>query len=284
MIQKYIHNPHLIYGRKYDLRVYALVTSINPLRVYLHDGSYVRITGRKYKPPSEDKTLMTHITNIHYQQGSGYDLPKSSLQTETRNLMKLSRLMEYYNNHFGNGTSKRVWTVLKRSITSVLLATTAQMRHVECTNCFQLCGVDVVWDKALEKAFVIEVNGHPGVSGGFALADGIPHSIMIPSALRMKGASPLVPAIDLAEFRKQLAENEIEYKEEFTSELGRMIQEYYYRGKFDLTWPLDSRSMDELWYNLTDFDRTMYHTFLLAIQRLKLNTLFQLKRPSFYDS
>ena len=35
LASQYITNPHLIKGHKYDLRVYALVTCLDPLRVGL---------------------------------------------------------------------------------------------------------------------------------------------------------------------------------------------------------------------------------------------------------
>ena len=42
IVQSYLPNPFLIHGYKFDLRVYVLITSFNPLRIYLYKDGLVR--------------------------------------------------------------------------------------------------------------------------------------------------------------------------------------------------------------------------------------------------
>ena len=42
LVQEYLFNPHLLNGLKYDLRVYVLVSSYNPLRVYIYKDGLTR--------------------------------------------------------------------------------------------------------------------------------------------------------------------------------------------------------------------------------------------------
>lgn len=65
LASKYISNPHLINGLKYDLRVYVLVTSFNPLKVYIYDDGLVRFATEKYNnDPNQLSKKFVHLTNF----------------------------------------------------------------------------------------------------------------------------------------------------------------------------------------------------------------------------
>jgi tubulin polyglutamylase TTLL4 len=42
LVSEYVNNPHLINNFKYDLRIYVLVTSYDPLRIYMFGEGLTR--------------------------------------------------------------------------------------------------------------------------------------------------------------------------------------------------------------------------------------------------
>ena len=64
LVSKYLLNPHLIDGFKYDLRIYVLVTSYDPLKVYLFDEGLVRFATERYSTRVDSlKKRFVHLTN-----------------------------------------------------------------------------------------------------------------------------------------------------------------------------------------------------------------------------
>ena len=54
IVSEYIHNPLLLDGYKFDLRIYVALTSINPLRIYTYDEGLVRLATVKYNMDMSD--------------------------------------------------------------------------------------------------------------------------------------------------------------------------------------------------------------------------------------
>jgi len=70
--QKYIEQPELPFGYKFDIRQWVLVTDWNPLTVYVWRQPYIRFAGTKYDASLEDNNQYMHLVNnsiVKYMDG-----------------------------------------------------------------------------------------------------------------------------------------------------------------------------------------------------------------------
>ena len=56
--QRYIENPLLIGGKKFDLRIYVLVTSYRPLKVFVYRHGFARFTTVNYSNEDIDNEVL----------------------------------------------------------------------------------------------------------------------------------------------------------------------------------------------------------------------------------
>lgn len=163
--QTYIKRPLLFDGFKFDLRVYTLITSMDPLRVYVYNEGLVRCATQRYREPSElnlNQKFM-HLTN--------YSINKNSLtysrDQETgskRTFSALNRMLEADGHNVAQLWSN-IDDLIVKTIISAWPALSHSYRvsfplHDDISACFELLGFDIIIDHELNP-FLLEVNHSP---------------------------------------------------------------------------------------------------------------------------
>ena len=96
LISKYIHNPHLIKGCKYILRLYVLVSGLRPLRIYLNKEGLVRIATKKFtldKKHLNDKFV--HLINTGINILNKNNIYSNRFESKDVNKLNFSVYKEY---------------------------------------------------------------------------------------------------------------------------------------------------------------------------------------------
>ena len=64
LASEYISKVHLINGHKYDIRIYVIIASVDPLRIYVYREGQARFASEKYSlAKTKIKDPFSHLTN-----------------------------------------------------------------------------------------------------------------------------------------------------------------------------------------------------------------------------
>ena len=98
VITKYVTNVNLIKNKKYDLRLYILITSLNPLKIYLYKDGLVRIASKKYSLDINsmgDKYI--HLTNTDVNKYNIYYIYPKNYRDENASIWNLKTYQKHLN-------------------------------------------------------------------------------------------------------------------------------------------------------------------------------------------
>ncbi|XP_077410973.1 putative tubulin polyglutamylase TTLL9 isoform X3 [Vanacampus margaritifer] len=152
--QRYIENPYLLGGRKFDLRVYVMVTSYFPLKAWLYREGFARLSSTRFSLSSIDDKYV-HLTNVSVQKTApDYD-PEKGCKWE------LQKLRRYLTAKHG----RQVVEILFKEMDNIFISSLQSVQKIIINDkhCFELYGYDILLDDNL-KPWLIEVNASPSLT------------------------------------------------------------------------------------------------------------------------
>ena len=158
VVQKYVNAPYLIGGKKFDLRLYVLVSSYMPLTVWIYRSGFCRFSTKRYAKVVNGKIddQLMHLTNVAIQKKSeDYDASTGGGKWELLR-MKLF-LMSVYGRERVDKLFHDIHMLILRSLFAV------QQVIIADKHCFELYGYDILFDEDF-KPWLLEVNAGPSMT------------------------------------------------------------------------------------------------------------------------
>ncbi|XP_070542448.1 tubulin polyglutamylase ttll6-like isoform X18 [Ptychodera flava] len=165
LCQQYITKPFLIDNFKFDLRIYVLVTSCDPFRIFVHADGLARFATVKYQEPNGHniEEACMHLTNYAINKHSDNFIRDDDCGSK-RKITTVNRWFE------DNGYDiNKIWGDIDDVIIKTLISAhpilkhnyrTCFPNHMKGSACFEILGFDVLLDKKL-KPWLLEVNHSP---------------------------------------------------------------------------------------------------------------------------
>ena len=276
LISRYVSNPLLIDGFKFDMRIYVAVTCFDPLRIYMFHEGLTRFSTEKYNKSSRFvNNRFMHLTNYSINKKNEHFVQNESAdQDNYGNKWSLSALRNYLRKCGVDVDS--LWRHIKDICIKTLLSiesfvnSACKMFVPSRTNCFELYGFDIMVDDNLHP-WLLEVNLSP------SLATDSPLDMKIKSAV-------LADLFNLAAFRPydrhkfrsdhqsrmtstvrplRQSRRTVQVTDELTNEEARVLKEaedeYERRGGFERIYPCEDTAGYDAFFEVTRPYNSLLH-------------------------
>lgn len=168
VVARYIADPLCIDGHKCDIRIYAAVTSFDPLIIYVYEEGLVRIATVRYDNNAENLwNPCMHLCNYSINKyHTDYIKSSNAGDEDVGHKWTLSALLRHLRNQ-GCNTELLMLNIEDIIIKAIFACTqpivsACRMFVPSIVNCFELFGFDILIDDTL-KPWLIEVNLSPSL-------------------------------------------------------------------------------------------------------------------------
>ncbi|NXD26312.1 TTL11 polyglutamylase, partial [Spelaeornis formosus] len=169
VVQEYICKPLLVDNLKFDIRLYVLLKSLEPLEIYIAKDGLSRFCTEPYQEPTLKNLhqVFMHLTNYSLNIHSGNFIHSASVNTGSKRTFSsiLCRLSSR------GADIKKLWSDIISLVIKTIIALTPELKVYYQSDipagkpgptCFQILGFDILLLKNL-KPMLLEVNANPSM-------------------------------------------------------------------------------------------------------------------------
>ncbi|MCF6765069.1 tubulin--tyrosine ligase family protein [Thiotrichales bacterium 19S3-7] len=168
--QRYIKNPLLLNNRKSEIRIYWLITSLNPLVAFVYSQGTVRLNSEAFQLANFDNPLI-HITNIYQQKKYNKNINNQRLKWSFDELDQYLYLKNITQEK--NFSQSMLIPKIKQILFYVLNATKNKLNNnLLNEGYFGLYGADFILDSNLQP-WLTEIQKGPGLSWSDPIKKGL---------------------------------------------------------------------------------------------------------------
>jgi hypothetical protein len=168
IITHYISNPHLINRKKYDLRLYVLITGYTPLKIYLFEDGLTRFCSEEYNlDESKLNDKYIHLTNYSINKNNENFEKNDDTEKEEGNKWSILAFKKYLKEK--KIDFNKLWKKIKDIIIKTILSITDEgipiikLFNLSSVNLFEIYGFDILLDSFLNP-WLMEVNLNPSLN------------------------------------------------------------------------------------------------------------------------
>lgn len=195
IVQRYLAHPLLLDGLKFDLRIYVLVTSCDPLRVYIHEEGLARLATEEYAEPDYEnmEVAYMHLTNYAVNKHNERFVQNADAEQDEighkRSLASVFQLLEEQG-HDIDALWQDICSIVVKTLCCIQpnlahLYKSSQPDDITTGMCFELLGLDIILDQHL-RPWLLEVNHSPSFTVDSPLDERVKIAV-IGDALKMLG-------------------------------------------------------------------------------------------------
>ncbi|XP_032381736.1 tubulin polyglutamylase TTLL7 isoform X1 [Etheostoma spectabile] len=169
IVQEYLDKPFLMEGYKFDLRIYILVTSCDPLRIFLYNDGLVRMGTEKYHAPSEANLsqLYMHLTNYSVNKhNENFERDETVDKGSKRSISWFTEFLRT-----NDYDVAKFWGDVSELVVKTIIVAEPHVLHAyrmcrpgqppgSDSVCFEVLGFDIILDRKL-KPWLLEINRAP---------------------------------------------------------------------------------------------------------------------------